>query len=688
MRRVVFGIGIMLFTVYLWAQKVNTHPVSDTTDLSDMSLEDLSEMRSRHAESDLEKNINMPVEAASRKPLALRRSPSVVTVITADMIERSGARDLMDVLVLVPGLEFNVDVEGVVALSFRGLWSNEGNISLRIDGQEMNEIAYASLQFGNHYALSRIKKVEVLRGPGSAIYGGCAEYAVINIITRKGKDIKGVEANLLSSQTAETYIRQAASVAVGNNVKGLNYAVFAHTARGQRSNRSYTDVYGTGYDMVGHARLNEDCIDLNASYKGFSAHFNYDNYSTTNRDGDLSTMSKAYPLDFVTYMSSLRYDKSWGRRLKLQVVLAHKYAEPWRFTGQPEPVDSDYYSYRLKANTYRFTSSLSWDPLYWINVNGGLVAYNDRGLLTGGNVFRTDNTDHVSYMNYAPFVQLLLRRSFATVTLGARYDISTAFGKAFNPRLGVTKKLGVFNFKLLYASSFRAPAIESIQYGIDGNKLKPETSHTLELEASARINKNMYLSVNLFDITTTNAIRYFVKVDTPVIGYDDGYLNSNKIIGSQGIEYDFRYISDLGLISAAYSFYTIANKNVDMANAVPVSSSATLGTAQHKFSILASVNISKKVYVSPSFNLLGRRYAYTSVDSTGDGVLTLLEPQAILNLFVGCRNVLPNFSGGIGVANITNEEVLYPQAYSSYHAPLPGAGREYYLRLSYRLPFK
>ena len=154
---------ILIFTFVL-AESIfgqdrgNVLPVLDTNDLSNMSIEELSKMKSKYVASDMEKTISLAIEAASRKPLTLRKSPSIISVITSEEIERTGAKDLMDIFRMIPGMEFNVDVEGVVALSFRGMWANEGNVLLQIDGQEMNETAYASLQFGNHYPiLKRLK---------------------------------------------------------------------------------------------------------------------------------------------------------------------------------------------------------------------------------------------------------------------------------------------------------------------------------------------------------------------------------------------------------------------------------------------------------------------------------------------------------------------------------------------------
>lgn len=678
----------MLLAMVSLGQEQPAGAPGDSTDLSNLSIDELSKMKSRYKATEMEKTINLAIEAASRKPLTLRKSPSIVSVITAEEIEKSGAKDLMNLFHLIPGMEFNVDVEGVVALSFRGLWANEGNISLQIDGQEVNEIAYASVQFGNHYQIEQIKKIEIIRGPGSAIYGGCAEYAVINIVTKKGEDIKGLNANVAIAQTADTYTQQKVGIMAGNSNKDISYSLAGMLSRGQRSNRDYTDVYTNSYSMKGNADMNNGYLNAALKYKDLSVQLIYDNYQTTNRDNLLTVMSKPYPLNFVSYMAQVKYVKQISKKQQITGRIDYKYSEPWSFIGQPEPIDSLYTPYRLKATTLKGNIGTLWDPLYWLNVNCGIEAYMDQGHLTLGDIFRTDSTDKVSYVNYAPFAQVLIKSRLANVTIGARYDVSTAFGHAFNPRVGITKRIGIFNFKLLYASSFRAPAIESIQYGIDGMKLKPERSNTLEMEGSVMVNKHMYLAVNVFDINTTDAIRYFVKTDSVIVGYPDGYRNSDKNIGSQGVELEYKYRSSLGFLKLVYSYYTIHNKDVDDANKVPGHRSATLGTAQQKFTVLGSINLSDKIYLSPSVNFLGKRYSYTSVDSVDNGILEVFQPQACFNLYAGSKNLIKNCSFGIGVNNITDEHIVYLQAYNSLHAPLPGPGREFYLLLNYRLPFK
>ncbi len=65
---------------------------------------------------------------------------------------------------------------------------------MMIDGQEINENLYGSVVFGGHYDVSQIQRIEIIRGPGSSIYGGCAELGVIHIITKSATDYHGANA--------------------------------------------------------------------------------------------------------------------------------------------------------------------------------------------------------------------------------------------------------------------------------------------------------------------------------------------------------------------------------------------------------------------------------------------------------------------------------------------------------------
>jgi len=176
--------------------------VAGAADFDEMSLEEL---------------LNVELTVASRKALSGRESPGIVTLLTREELRAAGARDLMDALRLVPGFSFGVDVQGVAGLGVRGFWAHEGKVALFIDGVEMNENLYATLQLGNHYPVELIEKIEIIRGPGSAVYGGTAELAVIQVTTRSGAELAGWEAAASWGQGGDGWMRRKGSLAAGGS---------------------------------------------------------------------------------------------------------------------------------------------------------------------------------------------------------------------------------------------------------------------------------------------------------------------------------------------------------------------------------------------------------------------------------------------------------------------------------------
>lgn len=186
---------LFLLTVIILPGKIcaqsNTGGASDVSTFYDMSLEEL---------------MKIEVSVASTKALTTRESPGILTIITEDEIRKSGATDLIELLQKVPGFNFGVDVEGVVGIGVRGNWAHEGKVLMLLDGHELNEDLFSALEMGAHYSLDLIKQIEVIRGPGSASYGGNAEYAVINIISKHAPGGDGIMINSAYSQMSRQYL--------------------------------------------------------------------------------------------------------------------------------------------------------------------------------------------------------------------------------------------------------------------------------------------------------------------------------------------------------------------------------------------------------------------------------------------------------------------------------------------------
>lgn len=138
--------------------------------LSELSIEDLMSLR---------------VVTASRAEEPFTRATSVITVITARDIERSGFRTIYDVLARVPGF-FPTSQATWKLTGTRGLVSDGNDHTLLlIDGHPQNSIvAHGSQQQDQIPALEKVERIEIIRGPGSVLWGGSAANAIINVVTR------------------------------------------------------------------------------------------------------------------------------------------------------------------------------------------------------------------------------------------------------------------------------------------------------------------------------------------------------------------------------------------------------------------------------------------------------------------------------------------------------------------------
>ena len=164
----------------------------------------------------------------------------------------------------------------------------------------MNERLYSTLQLGNHFPVDHIERIEVIRGPGSVIYGGNAELAVINVITRGPEQLQGGAATLTYGQLDGGFARRTLSLAAGqvfSGVEGLSASVSGTFGEGQRSGRTYTDAGGQRVLLAaGNARLDPRQFNLGVRYRDLQLRLLYDDFQTTTRDGYDAVASQAVPV--------------------------------------------------------------------------------------------------------------------------------------------------------------------------------------------------------------------------------------------------------------------------------------------------------------------------------------------------------------------------------------------------------
>ncbi|MBF0102608.1 MAG: TonB-dependent receptor [Desulfobacterales bacterium] len=151
--------------------------------------------------------------ASKSKQQTISQAPSIVTVITEQEIENSGAKTLEEVMKQVVGFDTNQSpIEPNPVVSIRGL-SNISNASVRllIDGHPIGN-SFGTLGYWEGFPIDMIKKIEIIRGPGSALYGDAAMVGVVNIITKDTKNepfVSGGYGSFKTSRLTGQYTTQS-----------------------------------------------------------------------------------------------------------------------------------------------------------------------------------------------------------------------------------------------------------------------------------------------------------------------------------------------------------------------------------------------------------------------------------------------------------------------------------------------
>src|SRR5665213_1219069 len=173
---------LVCLPVLAYAEVDGTNQAS--ADLTALSLESLMQ-------------IEVPqVYAASKVEQKVTEAPASITVITSDDVKKQGYRTLGDVLQSVPGFNVsydrNYDFVGVRGVS---LGDFNSRILLLVDGHRVNNNLTDGAFVGTAFLLDMdlVDRVEVIRGPSAVLYGNNAFFGVINVITRTGAQLNGLE---------------------------------------------------------------------------------------------------------------------------------------------------------------------------------------------------------------------------------------------------------------------------------------------------------------------------------------------------------------------------------------------------------------------------------------------------------------------------------------------------------------
>lgn len=633
-------------------------------------------------------------QVASFAVTKLKDSPAVVTVISGDDIRTSGARDLIDILNLVPGYFVGQDVQDMVGAGFRGLWGQEGKILLMIDGKEMNELLYSTLQLGNEFPVELIERVEVVRGPGSVIYGGSAELSVINVVTRSVQGATDATAHVVygqmtgAHQLSTGYARRRITASgryVFDSVPGLSTFASVSIGEGQRSVRTFVDNGGMEAGMEGQSALNPAVVQAGVGYRDLQATFLFHHLATS------SIAPLGFVLDgpkwtyFDAYHGEVMQTFHLGNSFEIVPRINLTYQRPWR---APDTNTDFYFDAAVRRTRFRLLGR--WAALDLLQVTVGGDAIFDYAKLLApagpGQQLPFGTSNDVSYQTLAGFLELYSENPLVNVSAGVRYDHLSTVGGDFVPRLVLLRALGPVSLKGLFSLSFRAPGVENLNLAFAGTRVRPERTRVFEFEASVDLPGRQRVSANVFDLLIDAPIAYTLD---PVTG-DQGYLNLGKQ-GTRGFEVAYSWRAQWAKLEANYSFYSPTVVENLAAYLVPGHPNQFMGAPSHRGSVRGTVWVGHGVGVSPTAVILGSRYTRGAPSAAGAETAASIPAQVLANLFVFSDRVgIPGLTVGLGIYNMFGANYRYVHistsaaTFAEDQAPFPGLDREVMLRVGYQ----
>jgi len=529
------------------------------------------------------------IATGSLQPIS--KAPAVASVITAKEIKASGATTIQEVLELVPGLHIGISPMNLMrpVFSLRGNHTaNSAQVLFLINGTAIRDLFNGNILPNIHLPVTNIARIEVIRGPGSAIYGADALAGVINIITKVSRDINGIEmgARVGSFNTKNAWALYGGQLTQWNVALSSEYSksdgdpgrIIDRDLQTTLDNKYATTAslapgpLDTGYEsLVNNLHIANDRWAFNLQ--------NWYQHDTGVGAGSAQVLDYQGKGDIEQYLLVLDYQSltspsSWifktrfsflyndlntkfnafppGARLPIGNdgnidVMSQRIVDfPDGFIGHPK-THSKVTSFELishysgfKNHHWRIGIGSKWQALNSKeskNFGPGVIDPNQR-VVTGA-LTDVTGTDFI-YIKDAR-----RRNQFVSVqdewhmvrdwllTAGVRYDHYSDFGSTINPRLSlVWETRHNLTSKLLYGHGFRAPTFAELRVINNpillGNPdLKPETVRTLELVFDYHPMSDFKFIFNLFSYEIKDLIEY-VDDDGELGGSSTAQNNKNQ----------------------------------------------------------------------------------------------------------------------------------------------------------------
>ncbi len=673
-----------------------------------------------------------PVTIATGTPKPVYQSAAITSLVTAEQIKSMGATQLHEVLETVPGVHATLQPNsGDYSYSIRGIRNAQNSeVLILLNGTRITTPFNGTLMTGTEMPIEDIQQVEVIRGPGSALYGADAFAGVINIITKKANDIDGKVLGVRAGDhgTQSGWGQYGAQWAGWDVAASLQY----QHSDGDNSRIVHADAQTLNDSLLG-THASHAPGPMNTNFGLFNGHLNLQrkhwdigfwayNSNGGTRAGGAGALDPNGNANGEQYLGDVRFStEDWLDNWELTAHASYLQAD---FQAQNHllpsnavlPIGSDGNISSSSQSLTLFTDGLNLNlghmekipsielSSIYKGLNNHIIRFSTGFRYEG---ITTSDSRNFGYgvplppvvdgaltnvtstsFAYLPAIHRTIKSLVAQdewqiadhwhFTAGVRYDYYSDFGGTTNPRLALVWDINEqLTSKLLYGKAFRAPNFaEQVTQNnpvILGNRsLKPETINTYEWALNYRPTSALSTAVDVFYYQLNDLISAVPDPNRST----STYQNSGNQNG-YGTEFEFNWqIAEQWRVRGNYAWQHSVNEKTDN----PVT-----GVPEHHVFVAFDWQFLPQWQLQPQLNWIGGRTPLTSPEPTVNALLgdnLNLRNYQTVDFTVRGKKLFGHLNLAASLRNAFDTKYYEPAALQLVPQTLPMPGRSFYLEAS------
>ncbi|MCP4134947.1 MAG: TonB-dependent receptor [bacterium] len=539
----------------------------------------------------LESMINAEIVSATKKKQKISEAPAIITVITAQQIKDRGYQTVGEALESVAGMDmlhdhvrFNAGIRGING----GMRGGSKIIKLMIDGQPVSFRSSSENWLGEELIpMNVVERIEIIRGPASALYGANAFLGVINVITKSGEKVQWGEASGKFAYGSKV-LSYGGQVMVGGKFAGVDFIASGTINRADQSGNKLVNIPGSTHSSSDTRSEGEIAFPMsyfakvgysNDTLGTFGLDFNYQRLDSYGEFMDWAVVTHNNRIHLYNMYARAKYSRNLFKLFDVSASFAYSKGGP--ANSERFDIDDDDDSWITRDygfDSIDVTAEARFNLDKWTNFSVGFDLTNDMETIqtfythdgstntviqnSGGNAGGKKTFRNIGAYAQAMIYPFRMFKASFMESLGfiggLRYDTHNIYENVWNWRIGAVYQVtDTIYTKALYGTSFKAPASAQLytnpitNEGVLGNEdLKPEKAQTVELAAGAQFMKHFSMNLNIF----YNNIKQKVELVLPTGTVSNVKAQNVAEINSIGGETDLIFTYKFLFTYVNYSF--------------------------------------------------------------------------------------------------------------------------------------